>query len=89
MIFGDRSPRVDFNFIGTAVVLHLLRKALPQRSLVLLVPLNVPGLVFVIPATTLFGTVPGIALSLCILSINLLGDAARDMLDPKLKKRAG
>ena len=32
---------------------------------------------------------PGIALSLCILSINLLGDAARDMLDPRLKKRAG
>ena len=32
---------------------------------------------------------PLIALSLCILSINLLGDAARDMLDPRLKKRAG
>ena len=32
---------------------------------------------------------PGIMLSLCILSINLLGDAARDMLDPRLKKRAG
>ncbi|MGV3695167.1 MAG: ABC transporter permease [Paracoccus marcusii] len=32
---------------------------------------------------------PAIALSLCILSINLLGDAARDMLDPRLKKRAG
>lgn len=32
---------------------------------------------------------PGIILSLCILSINLLGDAARDMLDPRLKKRAG
>lgn len=32
---------------------------------------------------------PGIALSLCILSINLLGDTARDMLDPRLKKRAG
>lgn len=32
---------------------------------------------------------PGIALSLCILSINLLGDAARDMLDPRLKKRGG
>ncbi|QIR87016.1 ABC transporter permease [Paracoccus sp. AK26] len=32
---------------------------------------------------------PGLALSLCILSINLLGDAARDMLDPRLKKRAG
>lgn len=32
---------------------------------------------------------PGVMLSLCILSINLLGDAARDMLDPRLKKRAG
>lgn len=32
---------------------------------------------------------PGVVLSLCILSINLLGDAARDMLDPRLKKRTG
>jgi uncharacterized membrane protein YdjX (TVP38/TMEM64 family) len=32
--------------------------------MVLLVPLNVPGLLFVIPATTLFGTVAGVALSL-------------------------
>ncbi|HEX4901750.1 MAG TPA: VTT domain-containing protein [Acidimicrobiales bacterium] len=32
--------------------------------MVLLVPLNVPGLLFVIPATTLFGTVGGVALSL-------------------------
>ena len=32
---------------------------------------------------------PGLLLSLCILSINLLGDTARDMLDPRLKKRAG
>ncbi|MBK4216988.1 ABC transporter permease [Paracoccus caeni] len=32
---------------------------------------------------------PGLMLSLCILAINLLGDAARDMLDPRLKKRAG
>lgn len=32
--------------------------------MVLLVPLNVPGLVFVIPSTTLFGTVAGILLSL-------------------------
>lgn len=32
---------------------------------------------------------PGVVLSLCILSVNLLGDAARDLLDPKLKKRAG
>lgn len=32
---------------------------------------------------------PGLLLSLCILSINLLGDSARDMLDPRLKKREG
>src|SRR3712207_5011928 len=32
--------------------------------MVLVVPLNVPGLVFVIPATTLFGLAGGIALSL-------------------------
>lgn len=32
--------------------------------MVVLVPLNVPGLIFVIPATTLFGTVLGIAVSL-------------------------
>ncbi len=32
---------------------------------------------------------PGLMLSFCILSINLLGDAARDMLDPRMKKRAG
>lgn len=32
--------------------------------MVLLVPLNVPGLLFVVPATTLFGTVGGVALSL-------------------------
>jgi uncharacterized membrane protein YdjX (TVP38/TMEM64 family) len=31
--------------------------------MVLLVPLNVPGLVFVVPSTTLFGTAGGIALS--------------------------
>ncbi|OLO04425.1 peptide ABC transporter permease [Salinicola socius] len=30
---------------------------------------------------------PGIVLSICILSINLLGDAARDRLDPRLQKR--
>lgn len=30
---------------------------------------------------------PGLALSLCILSINLLGDAARDILDPRMGKR--
>lgn len=32
---------------------------------------------------------PGIMLSVCILSINLLGDAARDRLDPRLQKRGG
>lgn len=32
--------------------------------MILLVPLNVPGLLFVIPATTLFGTVGGVVLSL-------------------------
>lgn len=31
----------------------------------------------------------GLLLSLCILSINLLGDAARDALDPKMKRREG
>jgi uncharacterized membrane protein YdjX (TVP38/TMEM64 family) len=32
--------------------------------MVVLVPLNVPGLLFVVPATTLFGTVGGVVLSL-------------------------
>lgn len=32
---------------------------------------------------------PGLLLSLCILAINLLGDAARDVLDPRMKKREG
>lgn len=32
---------------------------------------------------------PGLLLSLCILAINLLGDTARDMLDPRMKKREG
>jgi peptide/nickel transport system permease protein len=30
---------------------------------------------------------PALALSLCILSINLIGDTARDLLDPRMKKR--
>lgn len=30
---------------------------------------------------------PGLMLSLCILSVNLLGDAARDALDPRLQRR--
>ena len=32
---------------------------------------------------------PGLMLSLAILSINLIGDAARDALDPRMKKRQG
>jgi peptide/nickel transport system permease protein len=32
---------------------------------------------------------PGIMLSLAILSINLLGDAVRDAIDPRLKQRGG
>jgi peptide/nickel transport system permease protein len=32
---------------------------------------------------------PGLVLSICILSINLLGDTARDLLDPRLKQRGG
>jgi peptide/nickel transport system permease protein len=32
---------------------------------------------------------PGLVLSLTILSINLLGDAARDVLDPRMKQREG
>lgn len=32
--------------------------------MIALVPLNVPGLIFVIPSTTLFGTVGGVAMSL-------------------------
>jgi len=32
---------------------------------------------------------PGLLLALCVLSINLLGDAARDHIDPRLKKREG
>ncbi len=30
---------------------------------------------------------PGLLLSLCVLSINILGDTARDMLDPRMRKR--
>jgi peptide/nickel transport system permease protein len=32
---------------------------------------------------------PGLMLSLAILSINLIGDAARDALDPRMKQRGG
>jgi uncharacterized membrane protein YdjX (TVP38/TMEM64 family) len=45
----------DAGALGPVVFLGLM---------VLLVPLNIPGLVFVIPATTLFGTVGGVLLSL-------------------------
>jgi len=31
----------------------------------------------------------GLLLSIAILSINLIGDAARDALDPKMKQRGG
>lgn len=64
---------------GTGLVDHVSDQARLQKTvddaglwgpvlflalMILFVPLNVPGLVFVIPSTTLFGTVPGIALSL-------------------------
>jgi peptide/nickel transport system permease protein len=32
---------------------------------------------------------PGLVLSIAILSVNLIGDAARDALDPRLKQRGG
>ena len=32
---------------------------------------------------------PGLLLTICVLSINLIGDAARDALDPRMKKREG
>ncbi|HEV7415559.1 MAG TPA: ABC transporter permease [Tianweitania sediminis] len=32
---------------------------------------------------------PGLLLSLCVLSINILGDTARDRLDPRMRKREG
>ena len=61
--------------------------------MILFVPLNVPGLVFVIPSTTLFGTLPGIGLSLVggfvasalgIVAARRLGRAA---LEPRLPAR--
>lgn len=42
---------------------------------------------FLVKPTLIFW--PALLLSLCILSINLLGDTARDLLDPRLKKREG
>ncbi len=63
--------------------------------MVLLVPLNVPGLVFVIPATTLFGTAGGVALSLVggflasaigIIAARRLGRAAfEDKMPPRIR----
>ena len=32
---------------------------------------------------------PGLLLSLCVLAINILGDTARDMLDPRMRRREG
>jgi uncharacterized membrane protein YdjX (TVP38/TMEM64 family) len=50
-----RSTIEDAGVLGPVLFVGLM---------VVLVPLNVPGLVFVIPATTLFGTVGGVTLSL-------------------------
>lgn len=50
-----RATVEDAGALGPVVFLGLM---------VLLVPLNVPGLIFVIPSTTLFGTAGGFALSL-------------------------
>lgn len=50
-----RQSVIDAGAFGPLLFLGLM---------ILLVPLNVPGLLFVIPSTTLFGTVGGIALSL-------------------------
>ncbi len=50
-----RSTIDDAGVLGPLAFLGLM---------VALVPLNVPGLLFVVPATTLFGTAGGIALSL-------------------------
>lgn len=64
--------------------------------MVLLVPLNVPGLLFVVPATTLFGTVVGVLLSLVggflasavgVVAARRLGrDAFIDRLPPRLQR---
>jgi peptide/nickel transport system permease protein len=34
------------------------------------------------------GIFPGLAISLTLLGVNLLGDALRDLLDPRLRKRS-
>ena len=67
--------------------------------MVLLVPLNVPGLLFVVPATTLFGTVGGVVLSLVggflastvgIVGARRLGrDAFLTRLPPRLQRLEG
>lgn len=64
--------------------------------MVLLVPLNVPGLLFVVPATTLFGTAVGVVLSLIggflastigIVGARRLGrDAVAARLPPRLQR---
>ena len=64
--------------------------------MIVFVPLNVPGLVFVIPSTTLFGTVPGIGLSLLggfaasalgIVAARRLGRAALETrLPPRIRR---
>ena len=61
--------------------------------MVLLVPLNVPGVVFVIPATTLFGVVGGILLSLLggflasAVGIVAARQLARDLVEKRLPPR--
>jgi len=67
--------------------------------MMLLVPLNVPGLLFVVPATTLFGTVGGVVLSLIggflasaigIVGARRLGrDAFITRLPPRLQRLEG
>ncbi len=64
--------------------------------MVLLVPLNVPGIAFVIPATTMFGTVSGVVLSLLggfvasvigVVAARRLGrEALESRLPPRLRR---
>ena len=49
---------------GSPTVSPLMIPLLFVGLMVVLVPLNVPGLLFVVPATTLFGTVGGVGLGL-------------------------
>lgn len=61
--------------------------------MVLLVPLNVPGIAFVLPATTMFGTPAGIGLSLVggflASAVGVVGARrlGRDALEPRLPAR--